>query len=571
MLESLTKNGAMDIMMKFITKLKRTLLIVLLPIVSYGILGPLEFYFGNQPELPFQYTDFLGYFLVISVAVWLLVSAVLAALPEKVGNVIGALILGFGAASYIQNMFMNAKLGELDGSGMNWEALRIYTMINWIIWIVIILAVLCISLSLKKYWNTFSMALSGFLSAIQLVAAAFLLITAAPPDKDFGITLQASGEKQMSVAANDNIIVFVLDTAGNKNLENMLDVYPDALDGLHDFTFYNNADCHYHYTFPSMTHFLSGEDYDFEMESQDWLEKAWTSERAVRFWDDLHEAGYSCNLYSPEIGYVYGNIENIEGKFDNIIPMQTSIKTKMLLQLLEQITKFKYMPYVLKPLYEMSTNAFTWVVDREDNYVTDNGDFYQLLTDQKLSIDSDMKNAFIIQHIHGMHSPNLLDENAKTASGSTAVKTMKGLTVILDEYLNQLRDLGLYDDAVIIIMADHGSWNDGDTQPIFFIKQSNETHEEVQVNTAPISLDDFQATILDILDKDYSGYGTSIYDWSEGTHRDRTIYIRVVDRDYPSVTGSYNNVFYKYDYSTDREELNRKVEEGPDEVIPLIP
>lgn len=558
----------MDITMEFVTKFKKIILIVLLPIVSYGILGPLEIYFGNQQEFQFQYTDFLGYFLVICASIWLLVSVVIAALPEKVGNVLGSLILGIGVASYLQNMFLNVKLSEVDGRPLDWEALRSYTLINWIIWVVIILAVLCIALKLTKYWNTISMTVSGFLCGIQLVAVVFLLITADPIDKNFGISLEQSGEKQMSVAPNDNIIVLVLDSAGNTYLERMLELYPDALDGLHDFTFYNNADCHYYFTYPSMTHFLTGEDFDFETKTLDWLEKAWSSERAINFWDELHKADYSCNLYSDDIGYVYGDNANLEGKFDNIIPMRAVIKTKFLIKALAKTSAYMYVPYVLKPVFQLVPNDFKSVIDKESTVIADNGEFYQKLSDNKLSIDDDMINALIIQHIFGMHHPFTLDENANTVEAYqvTVEETMKGLTVICDEYLNQLRDLGVYDNATIIITADHGMWEDGDTQPIFFIKRSHETHEEIQVNTAPISLDDFQATILDILGKDYSGYGTSIYDWSEESLRERTVFMKAVDNDWP-VPGKASTVYHGYTYFTDKEELNRKIEDGSPDII----
>lgn len=564
----------MDTIMKFLTKYKRTLPIVLLPIVSYGILGPLEIFFGNQQDLTFQYTDFLGYFLIVCIAAWLSVSAVLAALPERVGIAVSGLVLGFGLASYIQNMFMNVKLSESDGSPMDWEALGIMPMINWVIWVVILLIVLCLALYSKKYWNTISVAVSGFLSAIQLVAAVFLLITATQTDIHYDISLQASGEKQLSVAPDDNIIVIILDSAGNTHLERMLESYPDALDGLHDFTFYNNADCHFYYTFPSVTHFLTGEEFDFEMESRDWLSKAWASERAVNFWDELHKADYACNLYSSDMSYVYGYNENLVGKFDNIIPMDTALNTKTVVKLLAKMSVYKYMPYVIKPFVEVITAEFSGVIEyaRGAEVVADNGEFYRQLTDIGLSIDNNMKNAFIIQHIQGLHRPFALDENAKTVGKYTvtAEETMKGLTVIVDEYLNQLRDLGVYDNAAIMILADHGLWNDGDYQPVFFLKRSRETHEEVQVNTAPISLDDFQATVLDLLGKDYSGYGTSIYDWSEGSLRDRTVYSTSKKDDF-TLTGFTGLVYYGYTYSTDKEELKRNVEEGPDEIIPATP
>lgn len=557
--------------MKYLTKLKKVLLIVLLPVVSYGILGPLEIFFGNQKDFAFRYTDFVWSFIGISIVVWLLVSVLLALLPKKVMDVVSALILGFGIASYIQNMFMNIKLSEVDGSPMRWEELGIYPIVNIFMWLVILAAVFSVYFWMNKFWNMFSMATPGFLSAIQLIAAVSLLITASPADN--GMELQMSGEKQFAVAPNENIVVFVLDTLGNTNLERMLEVYPGAIDGLKDFTFYDNADCHYYCTFPSMTHFLTGEDFDFEMQSQDWMRQAWESERSKSFWGKLKESGYSCRLFSTDVGYVYGDMTNLETSFDNIKPIETTIKQRQLLSLFAKMSVYRYLPYILKPKFEVLTKEFNEVMEYVDGIeiVVDNGIFYQKLKEHGLSIDKSAQNALIVQHLTGIHQPYTLDENADIVEEASLEETVRGLMVILDEYLQQLSDLGLYDNATIIITADHGAWFGGDTQPVFFVKRSNETHEGMQVNKAPISLDDFQATILDIIGKDYSHHGTSIYDWTEGSTRERTVYMRMENDDYPAVEGSSFNVYYQYSYSTDKEELNQKVEEGPEAVLPATP
>lgn len=557
--------------MNYFVKMRRTMPIILLPVVSYGMLGPLEIFFGNEKDFAFRYTDFVWSFIGISIVIWLLVSALVAALPEKVGGVLSAFVLGIGIASYIQNMFMNIKLSEVDGSPMRWEELGNYPIINIVIWMIIMVMVVSVYFCVHKIWNNFSMAISGFLSAIQMTAVISLLITASPADN--GIELQMSGESQFTVAPNDNIIVFVLDTLGSTKLEQTLEVYPDALDGLNDFTFYNNADCHYYCTFPSMTHFLTGEEFDFEMKSEDWLKQAWESERAVNFWNELSSENYSRRLFSAEVGYVYGDIENLSRSFDNIQPMDTSIKKGQLLSLLAKMSVYRYVPYVLKPKFEVLTKEFDGVVEFLDGVeiVDDNGIFYQRLIDERLTIDNSIQNAFMIQHLFGIHKPYTLNENADIVEEARVEDTTKGLTVIINEYLQQLRELGLYDSATIIITADHGAWYQEDTQPIFFIKQSNETHEEMQVNAAPVSLDDFQATILDIMGKDYSQYGTSIYDWKEGNTRERTVYMRMNDEAYPAVEGSSFNVYYQYSYSTDKEELNRKVEEGPEKILPATP
>ena len=275
--------------MKYLDKVKESCIIVLLPIISYLILGPLEIYAGNRKDFAFQYSDFFWVFLIIGVLLWIGISLLIATLPEKVNKYINAVILGVGVASYIQNMFMNIKLSENDGSPMRWEELKSFTIINLVIWIGILAGILALSIFLKKYWNYISIGAAGFLSLIQLVAVVSLLIPGRV-DKEVS-NLQMAGDEQFHVAASNNIIVFVLDTYGNVQYENTIQAFPEADDFLKDFTYYNNADCHYYCTFPSMTHMLTGKEFEFDTSSEKWLSDAWNSEKANAFYErtmDIH-------------------------------------------------------------------------------------------------------------------------------------------------------------------------------------------------------------------------------------------------------------------------------------------
>ena len=93
----------------------------------------------------------------------------------------------------------------------------------------------------------------------------------------------------------------------------------------------------------------------------------------------------------------------------------------------------------------------------------------------------------------------------------------------------------------------------------------------MQVNTAPISLADFQATIMQVVGQDSSAYGTSIFEWEPGESRERSVYMRITDDDYPEVPGSSFNVYYGYTYTTDKTELNERIAAGPDEILPATP
>lgn len=557
--------------MKYIDKVKRTLPVVFLPLVSYFVLGPLEIFAGNAKDFSFKYTDFFGIFVCASLLIGILLSLLLSFLPEKLNRGVGGLVFAVGLASYIQNMFMNIKLSEADGSPMDWTSIGYFKYANLAIWILIFLAVILLYWKVWKYWNTIVIAGSSFLCAIQLVAVISLVFTLGFGGENN--QLQMSGQGQFEVATEDNVIVFVIDTLGNTSLQEVVEQNPDMLDGLKDFTYYDNADCHYYCTFPSMTHLLTGVEFDFESKSQDWMESAWTSKKSIDFWNEVRDAGYISELYSNDIGYVYGDVENLNGKFDNIIPVETEVDTGELISLLAKMSTYRYVPYVIKPYFEVLTVEFGGVVKFKDGtaVIEDNGLFYKELVTENLKINADVDKALIIQHLFGVHAPYTTDENGNVVEEATKEQTIRGIFVVLEEYINQLKELELYDEATIIITADHGAWHGGDTQPVFFIKRAEETHGSMQINGAPISLDDFQATILNIIGKDYEAYGTSIYDWSEGDNRDRTVYMRGNDEAYPNVEGSAFNVYYKYTYSTDKNELNKKVEQGPDEIVPATP
>lgn len=558
--------------MNYGERLRYTMLIVLMPIISYVILGPLEIYFGNEKDFAFSYGDFFWLLLLIAIAVWAIGSLLVAALPEKLCVITNAVILGIAIASYIQNMFMNVKLSEADGSPMNWNELKSFTIINLIVWIVILALVICGSVFLKKYWTKISMGAAAFFSLIQVVAVISLVLPAMTEHKESG-NLQMATDERFQVAKENNIIIFVLDTFGNMQYEEALKKYPEIAEDLSDFTFYNNADCHYYCTFPSMTHMLTGNEFDFNATSEGWMQTAWTSERAVNFYQTLHDDEYTVNLYSATPGYVYGDLENLYGKIDNVRGVDTIVKKGILVKRICKMSIYKYVPYIVKPYFEVLSKEFDSVVEyaEGDSCTDDNGEFYQLLLNNPLEISNDMKNAVIIQHIFGTHQPYTLNQNAEIVEEADRIDTIKGLSVILNEYMQQLKDIGMYDDATIIITADHGAWYGGDTQPIFFIKQSGETHEALAVNEAPISLDDMQATILSLTGEDYSAYGTSVFDWNADDARERTVYMRGNDEQYPEVQGSSFNVYYQYTYVGKRNNLNERVEQGPDDIVPATP
>ena len=267
------------------------------------------------------------------------------------------------------------------------------------------------------------------------------------------------------------------------------------------------------------------------------------------------------------------DIDNLYKKFNNVKPADVIIDKRKMLESMGKMSIYKYFPYIMKPYFEILTHQFNDIVTLKEgeSIIGDNAKFYEALNEKKLTVNSKLQNAFIIQHLFGTHQPYTNDENANFVEEATIEETIRGLIVICEEYLSQLKELGVYDDATVIITADHGSWYGNDPQPILFVKKAGETQEQMKVNSAPVSLGDFQATILSLIGEDYSEYGTSIFDWKEGDERARTVYMRGNDENYPAVTNSSFNVYYEYSYVKDKDELLEKMKAGPDNVLMATP
>jgi hypothetical protein len=162
-----------------------------------------------------------------------------------------------------------------------------------------------------------------------------------------------------------------------------------------------------------------------------------------------------------------------------------------------------------------------------------------------------MENQLVIAHLTGLHNPLNIDENGNSVPDDsvTIEQSQQGINLMLEEYFNQLKALGKYDESTIIITSDHGRYFDTyDLQPLYLIKPAN-SQEEFAINSAPISSEDFIPTILDIIDQDYSKYGTSIFDWNDGESRERQSY-------FP------NNGFDVITYTGDRNDLSQKAKDG---------
>lgn len=534
-----------------------TFIIVYLPIFSFVIFAPAEIFFGNYKAFGVIFDEFGWIFLKCGTLLALLLTLLVLFLPNIIQKIILSVLWIFSLCGYVQTMFLNKNLDQIGATLDGYIPSTETVVKNFLIWGTISLVCVVILIISKKNWKTPIFLTSLILVATQAVAYSTLFISAPIESTEYVASeYYLSGEKQYTVSSKENVIVFILDTLSNVHLSFAEEDYPNLKDSLTDFTYYNNTDCNYLGTFPSVAHILSGYDMNPSQKVNDWFYSLWNSEATTRYYNSLHENGYKVNAYLIEPTILTGthSLSLLEGKIDNLTDQTQNFEVNhnLLYQTLLEMSCYRFMPDFFKPYFDVPNMQYASIVTYPENVINyGNPEYYADLVEKGLSVNSEEKYV-IFQHLNGIHEL-INDENCVRTADGTLSGTIKGIWVLLEEYLNQLKDLSVYDNSTIIITADHGTF--AYPQSIFFIKHANEHHDELQISNAPITLDELAPTIAEITTKEHDYLGNTIYDFDIDEERERVLYVGTQGYDYPSVkrydgvAAGSNNIYRLYTYT----------------------
>lgn len=509
----------------------KSVVVMVLPCTMLFLLGPLEIYYANTADLDINVRDFICFFLLLFIIFLFVFSFIHCLIPKKMKPIFTYLSTGISTMAYIQNAFLNTGIYAADGGAVRWDELVSKTIINTVIWVAFCIIYVVVMYRLKG--DKVCCYISAFLSAIQIVALVTILIRVLT-NPDLSRVYVADPSEEFTVASEENVIILVLDNTGSKLALQCYDEDNSVLDALSDFTFYTNYDSRFWPTFPSMLHLVSGVEPDpdgIDYGGHDvYRTRAWEADECASFFDVIHSEGYTVNYYGNSLRYVFGNVPVMKERLDNIVQEEPKINFKLLIPFLEKLTVYRYVPFILKPRFETDITHFAGMIEYNKEAVIDDSlEFCEELEKNGLHIsETDGKRVSII-HLAGVHFGYWMNEEYEVSKNVTQQEAFAALmNCVVKSYLDELRRLGVYDSATIIILGDHGSIDylsvENDIQAIFFIKYPNESHQKVILNDAPISSDDFQGTIYRIIDSDYNGSKTSIADWSEGQLRERVTY-----------------------------------------------
>lgn len=496
------------------------------------VVAPLEVVAGSATSLVFSLADAWPIILVAGCVGAVALALVASVVRGRAFDVVLTLIVAVGLCCYMQALFLNQSLPIADGSPLYLEWYKTITVISTAVWIAIIAGLLLVCRWKTGVWRSLTVVISLCLILVQGVGVASLF---ASEEQRVPSEYVLTKEGLYEVGSESNVIVFVLDTFDTKLMNRLLENDPNLLDDFTGFTYFENSTGSMIPTRYGVPFLLSGRMVDpggdFDTLWEDWY-------AGTDFLADIAEAGYSEGIYTDSLGSqaAHATVDEYVG---NIHPANevgsSSLDSWGLIEAAGKIALYRDAPWVLKPLFWFYTDEVNNAAVRADDketapYVMNDWAYYEELLDGGLRVSETEEKSFRFIHLIGAHYPFVLDETGHVAPEETSQEQQSvGSLKMVAEYLNQLKALGLYDEATIIVTADHGDWYlvpdeiHEPTSPIMLVKPSEDASQAAQplkISKVPTGHVDYPATIIDAVGGDSEKYGPTVFEVKDGP-RDR--------------------------------------------------
>ena len=495
------------------------------------VVAPLEIVAGSSASLQFTVSDVWIPLSVTALALSTLLALALSNLRGRVFDVAFALVLALAVCCYVQAVFLNEGLPIADGNEVAWDSYTKITVFSALVWAVILAA------SAALAWKR-SLTSKGVGTAVALLLmlaqAVGLGATFASPASAAGVsragTPTMTKRGMLDVSSNQNVVMFILDTFDTKGMNSLLESHPELHSQLAGFTYYPDSVGSMiptRYGVPSLVAGKTLVNYNKGTFGRDDIRKVMGDPNLM---DDMKALGWSTGAYSADLTPYLSALQN---KADNVRALdRMDVDWKGSVAELGKAALYRDLPWALKPAFRFYTDDMnSGVIPRTGElnssvYTLDDPRFNEILAKQGLTeneMPGDDKGAYRIIHLQGSHGPYTMDETGLYRSeGTDWERQTLGALHIVDTYLSDLKELGVYDKTTVIITADHGDWYltaddiTEPTTPVLLVKPANQSSDdagkELAVSETPTGHLDIPGTILEAAGGDASTYGTTVFD-----------------------------------------------------------
>ena len=507
--------------------------------LTVAFFSPVEVLIANAQEFYFPVGNVWWGQLLAALAAALVLTCLMLLLPVRAGQIAAGVSFALGLAAYAQILLLNGNMVVLTGEDMTVTEAGITW--NLVIWGLIILAVLlAVILSGRKHRKGTNTALCAAAAALVLMQAAGLASSAltldlSPTKQEHALTT----ENQFALGKDRNVVVFVFDTADGSYAREMVERWPELSEALSGWTYYPNTVSRYSRTYPSLPYMLTGVENTMDRPVTEVLDEAYTQSAFLK---GLSAAGVDNRILTPDqilvsekadpwvansTGYQYSAFGNL-----NLPELEANLM---------KIALYKCAPYRFKECfsYELpEVNASSFRSGGEDYDFSYMNDDFQYDLEDAVTVTDRYGKAFRFFHLFGTHYGARWDENLEEMEsdeeGADYPAVMRGCFRNVESMIEQMKALGIYDNATIIVTGDHGlsgHAEEGENldlhapAPVLMMVKlpGADLSQPMRTSEAPVSHDELFATIEQGLDVSVSGTGSgkAFADFAEGEARDR--------------------------------------------------
>ena len=494
--------------------------------------SPLLIFLTNPKEFPFTISSVLPYLLLPSLFLIIFTTIIQLVLKtfrnKKILETTTSLLFIVGLLFWLQGNVIVWNYGLFDGKPILWEQFAYRNWIDGGVWLLLIIFTIYRPDIIHKLITKIGLLL------IFTQATYITLLGLRQPELPSFKQYSISESTKFTFSKDKNVIILLIDTLQSNLFYEVLNekkAYNDIFDG---FSYFPDTVSSFPYTFLSIPSILTGQNYKNDQPTQNFIKNSYSQESLLK---TLVNNGFRTEIYTEDPITLYFDTSLI----NNITRKETrffDLKIKNHVLYLSDVTLFRILPAQFKKyLY----NDQNWRLSLQNNNISppvNNSsnigqwgqksiNFVDNLT-QKTTSDQE-GSVFKFYHLRGTHLPYELTENLQikvqppdTESYKEQIRAMFTLT---KAFLDKLKAIGVYDNSLIIVMADHGAGIPSDSSsellldnsftknnlsnnidkkiissglPLLLIKPEN-SREDMHIIKTPASLTDLPKTISDYL------------------------------------------------------------------------
>lgn len=528
---------------------KKRLLLALIVIFSacftFLFFGPMEITAYAQASLVFSMKMALPVMAIVAVIICAAAALVIALLHGKVFDYLLTAVFSALICGYLQGNFFNGKLAALTGDSVKWELQKFGMVGNFFLWLLIFLIPFVVLYVSRKVWKNVLIYVSAALVVMQAVAFVTIFTNGTADtasNKDNYLTTSEMGD----YSTKHNTLVFLLDRMDYEHVEEIQKQDPTFFNKLDGFTTYNNAISEHARTMPAINYLFTNDNRLWNVPAEKYFETSW-SQGGKNLLKDIKNQNYKIDFYT-EIGLIFGNGSTVKNEISNMSCSVNQVSYNNLIRSLSKLSAYRYAPLSMKPFFWCDTDDINHSIYSHSAMYQIDETLYDRVGDFHLT---DKTNYFKYYHFMGSHTPYTVNAEGVRTGKTDVVSQTKGNFNILFRAFDKMKELGIYKDSTILILADHGE-PVSDYCPLkkanrigFFYKPAGSAGTPLKTSHAPVSFLNVPASMAKSAGiKDYHKYGKPIEEVGENDKVTRYFYKSIVE-------GGKEKTVYKYQIDGD--------------------